>query len=154
MRNWALIAPEKLDFKSINGPLLQFNSVDGWNVIGRRLVNGIEHLVLWANNESFSVTCSVFLSGYLDQIKEHEFGGPARFIYEIIDPGSPGQGEITMPSRGIPGFAYANLRREKSVSVAEMQRRVLASPSVFSSNNFTTKFTWDTKQTWLLIAKI
>ncbi|MCZ9212625.1 hypothetical protein OM341_23655 [Escherichia albertii] len=93
-----------------------------------------------------SVLCKVYLSNYLEKVNDHRFGGPANFIYEVVDPGKPGAGSVEIPSGNIPGFRYANLRREVTVSEEELKYYALATPQVFNDNQVKVTLRWETQQ--------
>ena len=147
-RNWALAIPEELNFKAIdNGPTLRFKSITGWDKIGSMNINSAKYIILWSRNTGVSVTCEDYIKYNLEQYGLHGFTGSVLFTYEIVDPGKPGAGSIEIPSGNIPGFLFANMRRELTVSEGELQSHVLNSPHIFSSNSVPTRFSWLTQQT-------
>ncbi|HDS6269096.1 TPA: hypothetical protein QHZ57_001158 [Escherichia coli] len=145
-RNWALAVPEKIDLSSQNGPVLQFKSSNGWYFIGYVTIDGVKHKVLWSQKTVGSVPCEEYISDFLEKVNGHMFGGPANFVYEVVDPGKPGAGNIDIPSGSIPGFRYANLRREGTISEEELKSYVLTSPQVFDDNQVSVNLKWETQQ--------
>lgn len=144
-RHWALAVLEKIDLSSQKGPVLKFKSSSGWYFIGDVVIGGVKHKLLWSSRTANSVLCKTYLSDYLEKVNKHQFGGPANFVYEVIDPGKPGTGSIDIPSGNIPGFRYANLRREETISEEELKSYVLASPQVFDNNQVNVNLKWETQ---------
>lgn len=150
IKSWALAVPEIMDFRAAgNGPALRFRAAQGWEQAGRMQINGVAYLILWkpASQSDLSVLCSTFLSVYLNQYQNHSFGGHAAFTYEVTDPGKPGSGSVTLPAGNVPGFMYANMRREADVTEGELKAMVLSSPVFFEQNSLRTDFSWVTQQT-------